>query len=133
MNSNMDTPQEELLLQLLAKERGYYQTVLDIAREENSRLLAQCALADLQPLLKQKQIVLSCIQSIDHALTPLKRYWQSKKDRTDPLSTRIQEELGSLNILLSDILRTDLSSQKFAERHLADLKQRCSDRLEQSP
>lgn len=131
MSSPIDRPREELLLELLVKEHGYYCKVLDIANEENSRLQVERPLADVQPLLKQKQVLLNEIQILDNALAPLKRYWQSKKDRSDPLSSQIQQELASLNQLLSDILVVDISTQQYAEKHLKDLKRQCSKRLEE--
>lgn len=132
MDASLSKPQEETLLQLLMKERGYYQTIFDITREENSRLEAQRPLPELQPLLRQKQTVISCIHSIDEELSPLKRLWRCKKDRSDPLSEKIQEELSSLNLLLGEILNIDRRSQKHAEKHLAELKQRYLEQKEES-
>lgn len=115
---------EDMLYLLLKKEHGYYKSILQIAQEENDKLKSHQTLADLKSLLKKKKILLSCINEIDVAMAPLKKYWQSKTNRTDQPSEKIKLELDSLNKLLRELLQLDLLSQKTMENHLLFLREK---------
>jgi hypothetical protein len=115
---------EDMLYQLLKKEHGYYKAIQEIAREEYEKLNANHPISELKPLLKKKKILLSCISEIETAMTPLKRYWQNKSNRTDDASERIKLELDALNKLLKEILQLDLLSQKTLENHMLFLRER---------
>lgn len=114
---------EEILYELLLKEQGYYSSILEVTRQENEKLGSQKPLSEINPLLKKKKIFLSCIAEIETALTPLKKYWQNKKDRTDPESQKIKNALANLDRLLKEILELDLISQQILERYLDTFKQ----------
>lgn len=115
---------EELLLQLLRKEYGYYKAIEDIASDENEKLNTNQPISELRPLLKKKKILLSCIAEVEGAMAPLKKYWQSKSDHTDSISLRIKAELDSLGKLLKNILQLDLLSQKTMENHMLFLREK---------
>ncbi len=117
---------EEILYQLLKKEYGYYQTILELTRQEHQRLESGCTLEELDPFLRKKRLLLGCIHEIETASTPLKRYWQQKLQRHDSMSQLIQQQLGALTLLLKDILQLDAITQRKAERHLALLKSQSS-------
>lgn len=123
---------ENLLYQLLKKEHGYYKAILEIAQEENETLKTHQSITELKPLLKKKKILLACINEIEAAMAPLKKYWQSKTNRSDEPSEKIKLELNSLNQLLKEILQLDLLSQKTMENHLLFLRERNS-ALSQNP
>lgn len=115
---------ENLLYQLLKKERGYYKAILEIAQEENETLKSHQSITELKPLLKKKKILLTCINEIEVAMAPLKKYWQTKANRSDEPSEKIKVELHALNQLLKEILQLDLLSQKTMENHLLYLRER---------
>jgi hypothetical protein len=115
---------EQMLYQLLKKEHGYYKTILEIAQQENETLKSHQAISALKPLLKKKKIILSCINEIESAMTPLKKYWQSNQNRSDEASKKINVELQALGQLLKEILQLDLLSQKTMENHLLYLRER---------
>ncbi len=115
---------EEMLYQLLRKERGYYKAIQEIGKEEYEKLTSHAPLSDLKPLLKKKKIILSCISEIEASMRPLKNYWQAKIDKSDSISQKIKEELDILNKLLREILQLDLLSQKMMEKHLIFLRQK---------
>lgn len=123
---------EELLLQLLKKEHGYYKSIQDIATKENEILNTNQPISDLRSLLKKKKILLSCISEIEVAMAPLKKYWQGKSDHSDHTSQGIREELNSLGKLLKNILQLDLLSQKTMENHMLFLKEKNKALSEQS-
>jgi len=114
---------EEILLQLLRKEHNYYLEILNITHEEQSRLRPPPSVAELKPLLSKKKVLLSCINEIEGALTPLKKYWHTKTDKSDVESGFIKQELEALNKLLREILQIDLMSQKALETHMVSLRQ----------
>lgn len=113
---------EEALYQLLKKEHGYYSTILEITRQENEKLLSHQPLSTINPLLKQKKIILVCIAEVESAMQPLKKHWQSKRDRSDPLSKKIKEKVSILDQLLKDILHLDIINQRSLEEYLQSLR-----------
>jgi len=115
---------DEVLYQLLRKEHGYYKGILELTLTEHEKLKSNQPTNEMQPLQKKKRILLSCIHEIETAMLPLKKYWQSKTDRSDYISVQIQEELIDLNKLLKEILQLDLVNQKIFESHLAFLRSR---------
>lgn len=117
---------ENLLYQLLKKEHGYYKAIFEIAQEENETLKSHQSISELKPLLKKKKILLACINEIESAMAPLKKYWQSKVNRSDEPSEKIKLELNALNQLLKEILQLDLLSQKTMENHMLYLRERSS-------
>ncbi len=114
---------EQVLYELLRKEYGYYLSILEITRMENEKLSAHQPLHDINPLLKKKKILLSCISEIETAMAPLKKYWQTKRERSDSESVKIKQELANLDKLLQEILELDLISQQILEGYLESLKQ----------
>ncbi len=113
---------EEVLCQLLKKEHGYYNAILEITRIEHEKLSSNQPLQEIRSLLKKKKIFLDCINEIESALAPLKKYWQTKTERTDSASEQIKEVLVSLDTVLKEILQLDLISQKSVENHLNSLR-----------
>lgn len=114
---------EEILSQLLKKEYGYYCKILDITIEENEKLRTHQPMSEINPLLKKKKIILNCIAEIENAILPLKKIWQNRKDRSDPNSLQIKQELTNLDRLLKEILELDLISQNILGNYLDFLNQ----------
>lgn len=115
---------EEVLYHLLKKEHGYYKAIMEITRQETERLESEQPIAEIKSLLKKKKILLACINEIETALTPLKKYWQGKPTRDDFFSVQIKEELNLLNKLLKEILQLDLASQRAMESHMITLREK---------
>ena len=109
---------EEILSQLLRKECGYYKAILEITRLENEKLEHGHPLSEIRPLLEKKKILLSCINEIDSALSPLKKYWINKTDRSDKFSQQVKAEVSDLNDIVKAILQQDLTAQKMLETQL---------------
>lgn len=114
---------EQILYELLRKESGYYLSILELTRIENEKLSSHQPLSDINPLLKKKKVLLSCIAEIEGALPPLKKFWQAKKDRSDSDSIKIKQELSNMDRLLKEILELDLMSQQILESYLESFKQ----------
>lgn len=115
---------EEVLYHLLKKEHGYYKAIMEITKQEHEKLGNNQSIVEIKPLLKKKKILLTCISEIETALAPLKKYWQTKTDRSDYFSRQIKLELDDLNKLLKEILQIDLLSQKTLENHMVYLKEK---------
>jgi hypothetical protein len=115
---------EEMLYQLLQKEYGYYTAILEITRIEHDKLNANLPISDIKSLLRKKKIFLDCINEIESALSPLKKYWQSKDNRSDSQSEQIKKILSDLDKVLKEILQLDLISQKTFESHLNTLREK---------
>lgn len=129
MDNNLNSlyenlPKEEALYELLKKECFYYSSILEITKVENDKLLTHQPLSDISPLLKQKKIYLSCIAEVEAIINPLKKYWQERPSKSDPISLKIKGELTSLDQLLREILQLDLISQKSLEDHLEFLQKK---------
>jgi hypothetical protein len=113
---------EEILYQLLKKEEDYYITILDITREENRKLAQQLPLSEINVLIQRKKVVLTCISEIEKAAQPLKAYWHTKKDRSDPLSKKVSETLTELDNILKEILQIDRVSHNMMEQYMDSLR-----------
>lgn len=109
---------EELLLKLLQKEHEYYTSILDITRKEHETLSKHLPLNEIQRLFSQKKALLVNIKEIESALQPLKKYWNTKQERSDHYSVQIHKELSDLDNLLKDILQLDQLSQKMLGNYL---------------
>lgn len=114
---------EEILFQLLRKEYGYYKAILEITKEEYDRLISTPPLFEIKALLKKKKEFMSKITEVETSLAPLKKYWQEKRERSDFVSEQIKQELNQLHLLLQEILRLDLLSQRRLELHMLEMKE----------
>lgn len=115
---------EEILSALLKKQHGYYQAVLEITEKEALQLQGKGSVAELTPLMKQKKILMQCIQEIDLALSPLKKHWKEKSDRSSPIDEEVKVELAKLNTVIKEILRVDEENQRRFQQKLLELKDR---------
>jgi hypothetical protein len=120
--SSSDQDNNQILLELLRKEQGYYLSILEIAKEESKKVSMNEPFKEIKPLLNKKKILLTCIGEIEKKLTPLKKYWQGKTDRSDVLSKQIKDQLDALNEILKEILRLDSISQKTLEAYYSNLQ-----------
>ncbi len=108
---------EEILSQLLEKECAYYRSVLELTQAENGYFQRKRPLNEITPLMKKKKILLSCIDEIESALSPLKKYWKTKPNHTDNLSTQVREQLTSLNTVLLELLELDRVNQQLFQEY----------------
>lgn len=113
---------EEVLRKLLAKEVAYYKGILELTEQENHLLKKNPTPSALASLGKKKQILLSCVEEIDIALTPIKRHWDKKSDKDDPDSKAVQAELETLNTLVQSILALDQENQTLMQALLTKLR-----------
>lgn len=114
----LDMPREEILYRLLKKQAGYYEAILDLAEEEFIKLNHCRSTPELLPLMKRKQVLLSCIEEIDRALVPIKKHWQAHKQEQCPGNARVQEELCRLEKLLARIIEIDTKNQALLKAHM---------------
>lgn len=120
---------EEIFYSLLQKEHGYYQSIAELSRLQYEKLRNHVPISELKPLLKQRRLLFSCIQEIETALEPLKKYWQDKDDRSDAISHKILTEINQLDVIVKEIMKLD----EMTQRQLEDYMFRCSARLKQGP
>jgi hypothetical protein len=122
-NLDHSMSKEETLYRLLVKERGFYQAIKDLTRQEAEQWAGESPEA-ASSLLKKKKILMECIQEVEDALTPLKKYWNQKADRSDFFSQQIECELATLNGLLKEILEMDLASQRALKNRMRSLQEK---------
>lgn len=83
---------EEKFLHLLRKKRGFFETILDLTEQE-----ASLTIDEWISVLKQKKILLSCIEKIDQELAYC-------KGSLDILSQEISEEFDEMKKVMEQIL-----------------------------
>lgn len=92
---------EDKLFHLLEKKRGFFETFLDLCREES-----EIGCKEYRDILEQKQILLSYVEEIDKELN-------SFQACCTVLSEEIQHEMGRIKDLIESILECDqLNAQK---------------------
>jgi len=97
---------EDRLLHLIRKKKGFFEAILDLTETESS-----LSLPEWISVLEQKKILLSCIEEIDHQMTP----YQS---RLHILSQEMTEEIDSLKSIIEKILHLDKQSQEKRKQEL---------------
>ena len=116
---------EEVLLLLLKKEIGYYEAVLDLTTQENEIFLFGLSVKNIPKLLKEKNILLSCIEEIEEVLQPIKKNWslESKQEKANLRLTKdIKEQFTILKKVMKKILDLDLKNQENMKTFLLSLK-----------
>lgn len=111
----MDEQKENQLLSILKKKEGYYKAILELAEEEHSKLKRNRPIPEVVSLMKKKQILLSCIEECDEAIKPLKEEWGRNKNSATLLANEIKDQLGTLDLLIREILGLDDSNRKMFE------------------
>lgn len=97
---------EDKLLLLLQKKRGFFEAILDLS-EDNLHLPVK----DLISVLEQKRILLSCIEEIDEELKPY-------KSSLHTLPQEVTEEIESIREIIEDILDLNEKSMKQKKRKI---------------
>lgn len=122
MNSIRDMSKEELLYRLLEREHGFYKRILELTQEEKE--LFQCGLSikSITDLMKQKKVVLGCIEEIERALQPLKAYWNDKKERDSEPCKKVEESISKLEGLMKEILSLDEENQTLMQTRMQQLQ-----------
>lgn len=103
----VSTMKEEKLLELLQKKKGFFEAILDLTETEEHLPIDQWL-----PTLKQKKVLLSCIEEIDSQLLPY-------RSRLQDLTQEISEELQEIRQLVKHILDRDAQNQDRRKRDLA--------------
>lgn len=91
---------EEKLLNLLQKKRGFFEAILELSEEES-----KYSLNDWIAILKQKKILLSCVDKIDAELALF-------KDSFEVMSQEISEEIEKIKEIIEEILYVDSVNQE---------------------
>lgn len=86
---------EEKLLHLLKKKRGFFEAILELSTSESSLSLDEWVTA-----LKQKKVLLSCVEKVDSEL-------HSFKDSLEVLSQEIGDEIEKIKDVIQEILYFD--------------------------
>jgi hypothetical protein len=86
---------EEKFLNLLAQKRGFFEAILDLTEEE-----AKYSTAEWLSILKQKKVLLVCIDKIDEELTHF-------KDAFEVLSKEMLHEIEKTKEVIEHILFID--------------------------
>lgn len=98
--------QEEKLLGLLKRKKGFFEAILDLSETEEN-----FSLSDWISILEQKKVLLACIEEIDIQLLPYKQMLHA-------LSQEISEELDSIRKVIDKILHTDSINQQKRKQEL---------------
>ncbi|WP_348663702.1 hypothetical protein [Chlamydia vaughanii] len=87
---------EHALLLLLKKKKGFFLAILDLTETEPS-----LTTVELEKVLQQKKILLSCIEKVDNQIKEFRYCF------TSVLPQDIQEELTDIREIITQILDTD--------------------------
>ena len=99
---------QEKLLQLLKKKRGFFEAILDLSEDEE-----RLPVPDWISVLEQKKVLLSCIDEIDHELSPFKA-------KLHNLSQEVTDELSKTRSVVKQILDIDTRNQELRRKMLRD-------------
>lgn len=116
------TSKEELLAALLEKELAYYMAVLDLSRCQHEAFKSKRPLSEITPLMRKKKVLLSCVDEIELAIRPLKKYWLEKTDYSDALSVGVKKKISSLDRLVKEILGLEKACEDMLELYMLKLK-----------
>jgi len=126
--------QEQKLLQLLDKEYGYYNAILEITQQENEKFLRERPLNEISPLMKKKQIFIACIDEIGKELRTLKQLWkEGKHNFSEDTNNEVRQKVKSLDVLLKEILDLDKANNKMLEKQLHALRKQSQAKLANTP
>ena len=117
-----DMSTEEILYHLLKKQKGYYAAILDLTEQEERALFKKTPLQEVFPLVKKKGILMTCVEEINLALTPIKKRWMEKKDPANPFTAKVEETLENLNKELKKILEMDQMNQTEFQRQVNKMR-----------
>lgn len=98
--------QEDKLLHLLKKKKGFFETILDLTETE-----AELQVSDWVSVLEQKKILLSCVDEVDGELRPFQRTLHN-------LSQETAQELESIRNVIRKILHLDTLNQQKRKQEL---------------
>lgn len=117
---------EEVFYHLLCKECNYYQRILEITTTEHEVLERGRPLKDVTQLMKQKKVLLACIEELDGTLKPMKKDWHKTKRTNSPFTEKILERLEELDTLLRETLEIDEANQKLFQKKLLQLREKAN-------
>lgn len=103
---------EQKLLYLLKKKKGLFEAVLDLTETESF-----LNIKEWQSVLKQKKILLSCIEDIDKQLSIFKDSFQN-------FSQEVTDELEFIHHLIIKILDIDMLNQLERRKELLAYEKR---------
>ncbi len=118
-----DEMKERELLDLLQKQKGYYCNILELTRQENEKYRAKRSFEEIMPLIKQKGIIIACVDELSSRLNPLKEYWNIKDDYSNFFSEKVREQLNELDLLMKELLKLDQENQELFQDLVIAMKE----------
>jgi len=116
-------PKAKILYHLLLKEKGYYEAILEITKQEHRKFTNERPFEEIMPLFKKKKILLACIDEIEEALQPIKRWWaDEEQDPHDPWTTQAKEQIEQIEIVMQEVLSLDQRNQQMCQSLLKMLR-----------
>lgn len=97
---------EEKLLQLLKKKRGFFEAILELSTSEPSLSLEEWVQS-----LKQKKVLLSCVEKVDEEL-------KNFKDAFENISQELGEEIDKIKDVIQEILYLDTINSSSRKKSL---------------
>ncbi len=64
---------EEMLLELLEKELGFYRVILELSRVEHQKFCNKRPMNEILPIMKKRRIIFKCVEEIEEQVHPLKK------------------------------------------------------------
>jgi hypothetical protein len=108
---------QEPLFLLLKKQCGYYNAILELTRLENDKFVCSRPLNEITPLMKQKKVLLTCIEEVEAVINQLNKSSEPNQEKESP-SLAVKEQLLALDVLLKEILSLDEANQKLLQRYM---------------
>lgn len=124
-SSNVSINKEELIQTLLNKQFAYYKSVLEIALIEREKLLAKLSLSTISPLMKQKQILLECVDELEIKLKPLKKYWLEVAYKY-PAEHPVKKSLHQVDQILQELIGVIQHNETLLHQILTEYQNKIS-------
>ena len=110
------------LISLLQKQKKYYERMLELSQKEYEKLLNQRPLEEITPLIKQRKVLLECIQDQELPLQQAKKKCFS--DKASPMPQEVNLSLKDLDSILQTLLSVDAENHTLMEKFLSRLKEK---------
>jgi hypothetical protein len=109
---------DEILLELLEKELGFYRVTLELSRAEHQKFCNKRPMTEILSIMKKRKIILECIDEIEEQVRPLKKEWESKGELKSFISEDIQEILKTLEDIIKEIIALSEENGRMLEQHM---------------
>ena len=104
----------EGLIDLYARERGLYQEVLRLSRDQAALVRDGRGLGDIKMVLEAKRQRLDEIARLERGSTEARRYWEQRRDAlAGAQSARLQQSLQVVGDLIESILQIEAENDRL--------------------